>query len=94
MPESLNAAALLRGRGISLDLLHLGAGHDEAAVAADLTAWWPLIRPGGLLIGDDYLHDGQWPGVLAAFDAFFGARGLTPFEFGDSKCRIRKPEAV
>ena len=41
-------------------------------------------------IGDDYDTEGGWPEVRRAFDDFFGARGLTPFEHGGNKCRIQK----
>lgn len=38
-------------------LLHIDGNHDYAAVVADLTAWAPLLQPGGWLILDDYC----WP---------------------------------
>ncbi len=52
--DSVNAAELLRLRGVRADVIHLDAGHEEASVAADLRAWWPGAAPGGLLIADDY----------------------------------------
>ena len=43
------------------------------AVTADLQAWYPKLRPGGVLAGHDYL-DGMLPegnfGVKSAVDAF------------------------
>ena len=90
--DSLNAAQVLRFNDIKPDLVHLDGGHDYASVMADLRAWWPLIRPGGVLIGDDYNTDGvTWPEVRQAFDDYFGHLGLTPFEIAPPKCRIRKP---
>ena len=38
----------------SHDFVYLDANHSYEAVAADLEAWWPKIRPGGLFAGDDY----------------------------------------
>ncbi len=46
----------------------------------DLEAWFPKVRPGGVLAGHDYLDgtfDGTEYGVKTAVDAFFGARGIT-----------------
>ena len=36
------------------DWLYIDALHTEPAVRRDLAAWWPKLRPGGLLSGDDY----------------------------------------
>jgi Methyltransferase domain len=88
--DSLNAVQVLRHHGIQLDLLHLDGAHDYNSVRCDLGAWWPLISPGGILIGDDYYRNGAWPGVRRAFDEFFSAPDSPMLEFGDSKCRLRK----
>ncbi len=88
--DSLNAAHVIRSFDIIPDVVHIDGGHDYEAVSADLRVWWDLLKPGGLLIGDDY-SDYSWPDVKRAFDDFFGARDLMPFEFEDNKCRIRKP---
>jgi len=52
-------------------VVFLDAGHDEASVAADILAWMPAVRPGGLLAGDDY--NNNWPGVNAAVDRLLPA---------------------
>ena len=88
--DSINAAKIFKNNNIEIDVLHLDAGHDYNSVFGDLGAWWPLLRAGGVLIGDDYAPDGGWPEVRQAFDDFFGARGLIPFEHGGNKCRIQK----
>ena len=36
------------------DWIYLDALHTEDAIARDLQVWWPKLRPGGLLSGDDY----------------------------------------
>lgn len=88
--DSLNAAAVVAAQGLRADVLHIDAGHDFASVSADLKAWWPLLRPGGVLVGDDYFADGdRWPEVREAFHAFFGSG---PIENENGKCWIRKPE--
>jgi hypothetical protein len=59
-------------------------------VTADLRAWWPLLAPGGVFIGDDYPG---WVSVQKSFDDFFGALGLSPLPIENDgiKCRVRKP---
>jgi predicted O-methyltransferase YrrM len=92
--DSINASHVLRQHNISIDLLHLDGGHDYQSVMADLQAWWPLVRPGGILIGDDYNTNGTWPEVREAFDQFFGRLRLAPFDILPPKCRVRKPAEV
>lgn len=87
--DSLNAAVLMPAMGISPGVIHLDGGHDYDSVMADLRAWWPLLAPGGMLIGDDYYDDGRWPTVRKAFDEFFGKLGLS-LEYANGKCRVRK----
>lgn len=50
----------------SLDFVFIDADHREHAVRADIFAWRPKIRPGGILAG----HDAQdaFPGVTAAIN--------------------------
>jgi len=59
-----------------LDYLYVDAAHDYDSVRADLRAWAPHVRPGGLLLGDDYGHR-LFPGVQAAWDEYARTRGLT-----------------
>lgn len=50
-----------------IDYLYIDADHSELAVEADLHAWWPHVRSGGLIVGDDYGH-ALFPGVQRAWD--------------------------
>jgi hypothetical protein len=85
--DSINASLLLRKKAVAIDLLHIDAGHDYDSVATDLKIWWPALRRGGVLIGDDYGTE-QWPGVQRAFDEKFG-RDL---QHVDGKCWVTKSE--
>jgi len=38
----------------SLDCIFIDGDHRYAAVIEDLTAWYPKLRKGGLILGDDY----------------------------------------
>lgn len=63
----------------SLDFVYIDARHDYDSVSEDLEAWFPKVRPGGIVAGHDYV-DGHFPsgvfGVKSAVDEFFGARQL------------------
>lgn len=49
---SLEAARLFRDG--SLDIVYVDGDHTFAAVAADLYAWYPKVKSGGILSGHDY----------------------------------------
>lgn len=54
----------------SLDLVFIDADHDEQAVRADLAAWVPKVRAGGIVAGHDYASP-RHPGVKRAVDGWF-----------------------
>jgi len=56
----------------SVDFVYLDADHRYHAVLADLSAWWPKVKAGGALAGDDYdLPQSDWDdGVTRAVDNF------------------------
>lgn len=65
--DSVRAARLFDDA--SVDLVQLDAQHTREAVAAEILAWLPKVRPGGILGGDDLVSD--FPGVEEAVrDAF------------------------
>jgi len=69
MPQtSVAAARILQARGITAGVVHVDASHEYKEVARDLEVYWPLVTPGGFLVGDDY-HE-SWPGVVKAADEF------------------------
>jgi predicted O-methyltransferase YrrM len=59
-----------------IDCLYIDADHGHDGVLADLEAWVPHVRPGGLIAGDDYEHR-LYPGVKSAWDLFEQRHGLT-----------------
>jgi len=59
-----------------IDCLFVDADHTYASVTADLEAWYPHLRSGSLLAGDDY-RSPMYPGVTQAWDAFEARHSLT-----------------
>lgn len=51
---SLSAARWLRERRVTADLVFIDASHEEDDVYADLQYYWPILREGGAMFGDDY----------------------------------------
>lgn len=73
LPMTTTAAARLLGRlGVVADAVYVDAGHEEEEVYADLCLYHDLLRPGGVLFGDDYAE--PWPGVVAAVNRFAAER--------------------
>jgi predicted O-methyltransferase YrrM len=56
----------------TLDLVFIDGDHGHEAVKADILAWLPKLKPGGLIAGDDYSP--HWPGVVQAVDELLPER--------------------
>lgn len=54
------------------DFVYVDASHREQEVSADLAAWWPKVREGGMLAGHDYDKRDRRGccGVIKAVDTF------------------------
>jgi hypothetical protein len=50
----------------SLDFIYLDGNHSYPAVCADLRAWYPKVRSGGLISGHDFVDSGKPFGVKSA----------------------------
>ena len=81
-----NAAAILQRLRIRAELIHIDAAHEYEPVKRDIGNYWALLRPGGIMIGDDY----PLPGVKQAADEF-AARMKLPLEVDGPKWTLRKP---
>lgn len=66
-------------RNGSISFVYIDASHSYADVKADIEAWWPKLKVGGLMGGDDYFNGfvlgAQHSfGVKDAVDEFFNAK--------------------
>jgi predicted O-methyltransferase YrrM len=72
IPTRTDAAASLWS--IPIDFLYVDADHAKPSVRSDLDLWWPHLKVGGLVAGDDY-DNPMYPGVREAWDEFEQAQG-------------------
>ena len=56
----------------SVDFIYVDADHRRENVAKDLAAWWPKLKPDGVMAGDDW----DWTGVNSAVKDFFYEKKL------------------
>ena len=61
---SVAAAKLFEHFDIRPQLVYIDGDHEYESVIFDLRLWLKLLRPNGILIGDDY----AWAGVRKAVD--------------------------
>jgi Methyltransferase domain len=71
MNRATSVEAARQLAGAQLDFVYIDQEHDGASVAADLAAWWTLLKPGGVL---GYRNYTTTPNALkAAVDVFMAA---------------------
>jgi predicted O-methyltransferase YrrM len=58
----------------SLDFVHIDASHDYESVLEDIIAWYPKVKQGGIISGDDYVP--CWDGVIQAVNKYFQGKNL------------------
>jgi hypothetical protein len=71
MSPSVEAAAHMDDA--TADWVFVDAQHYEDAVYEDSSAWWRVLRDGGLMVWHDYLNP-SYPGVKRAVDRFVFAK--------------------
>lgn len=83
-----NASRMLADLGLKADMIYIDGDHEGTAVYTDLANYWPLLREGGIMFGDDFVA--EWPGVVQAVRLFAEKLGTKPMLMGE-KWAIRKP---
>jgi predicted O-methyltransferase YrrM len=84
---SIAAAEVLRERNLKPDLIYLDGDHTVRGARADLELYWEILRPGGVLLGDDF----DWHEVHMNVLEFAYLQKLE-FTAFNNKYVIRKPE--
>lgn len=59
----------------SLDFVFIDADHSYEGCLADIDAWEPKVRKGGMISGHDYNQ--KWPGVVRAVDERYPSRTVS-----------------
>ena len=86
--SSTVGARLLHGLGVEADVIYVDAAHEEEELTLDLMLFWRVLRPGGVMFGDDYVP--RWSGVVRAVDRFVGEHRLG-LEVDREKWLVVKP---
>ena len=90
--NSLTAARFLFTKGFAADAIYIDAGHDYEDVLADISAFWRLVRAGGVIFGDNYVLG--WVGVVRAVHDFADSQHLMVDTSFDHKWILQKPRAA
>lgn len=56
--DSVEAAKHFASLGFRFDFVYIDADHSYEGVKADLEAYWPLVKSGGIFAGHDFIADG------------------------------------
>lgn len=84
---SENAAVILRRLGLIPDFVHIDAAHEYAPVQRDALLYYDMLRPGGVLMGDDF----SWGDVARAANDFADQIGVK-LQIDHPKWIIQKPK--
>jgi len=73
------------------DFVYIDGDHAYDGVMRDLTLFYEKVKPGGLIVGDDYRFGGWWEGgVVKAFNEFIGQRPVYIVCKFDAQIVLRK----
>ena len=89
--EQWSVAKRLRKEGRGFDFVFLDADHSRDGTREQIDAWWPLVKPGGLMMGHDY--GGAFAGVDEAVDGWAKINKLKVEVGGAWVWWVRKPDA-
>ena len=73
----------------SLDIVYIDAEHSYDDVKADIIAWIPKVRLGGILCGHDYDPTGNFTGLIQAVHEMLGGISLTSDSSGGDNNHVR-----
>mmetsp|Transcript_46127 Transcript_46127/g.93007 ORF Transcript_46127/g.93007 Transcript_46127/m.93007 type:complete len:386 (+) Transcript_46127:49-1206(+) len=82
------AARMIYLLGYKVDVIYVDSAHERGDTLAELHLYWQLLRPGGLLLGDDYYG---FPAVRHDVRAFATCNGVAIDTFYGEQWLVRKP---
>lgn len=82
------AAGWFAHENIQADYIYIDGCHDEDFVYLDLVDYWPLLKPGGVMVGDDY--SANWSGVVCGVGRFARENKLTIYQAEGEKWILQK----
>lgn len=77
------AARMMGVLNYTVDAVYLDSAQEGGELYLDLSLYWDLLRPGGVLMGDDYMW--FWPGVIHDVDLFMKHSGIPTADLMFSK---------
>lgn len=86
--EDFSVNAAKRFEDNSLDFVYIDGDHSYEAVIDDLNSWYPKVKPGGILAGDDYIRssrDKRYYDVIRAVDYFVGEMDIDLIIYGQGR---------
>ena len=87
--RSANAAARFDDQ--SLDFAYIDGDHTKAGVTADIEAYWPKVRIGGVMAFDDYSLTGWWEdGVVSPVHQLLASKPTLLVLAMDGQVVVRK----
>lgn len=86
--ESVSLAKSWAPRATPRDLVFIDANHSYEAVKADIEAWLPVVKPGGVMAFHDY-RTSTFPGVTKAIHEAFGEENVN-WDGRAAVCWVRK----
>lgn len=87
---SINGARFLHAHGVVADLIYIDGSHEYPDALIDMDMYWKLLRPGGIMFGDDIGFDG----VARSIAEFCKHTGLTCEIIADNFWVLRKPAST
>ena len=72
------------------NIIYIDAAHEYLPVYMDIATYWPLLKPGGRMLGDDFTE--HWPGVKQAVNKFSNDIHLSYTILNEWVWQIDKPK--